>query len=100
MLLSAQKIPSEEFLSELFCADNARGVQHESRGCLGAGIEMQALGNEDFEPTVSLSRHKKEFGEFGGVNASIESSTTFTGLSGRNMLHSRRMNIFYFPSCQ
>lgn len=42
-------------------------------------IEMQALGNDVFEPTVSLSRHKKEFGEFGGVNASIESSTTFTG---------------------
>lgn len=42
---------------------------------------MQALGNEGFEPTVSLSCHKKEFGEFGGVNASIESSTTFTGTS-------------------
>ncbi|BDA40927.1 Methionine gamma-lyase [Coccomyxa sp. Obi] len=46
---------------------------------------MQALGNEVFEPTVSLSCHKKEFGEFGGVNASIESSTTFTVLHAGDM---------------
>ncbi len=36
---------------------------------------------EPFEPQASLAAAKREFGEFGGVNASIESSTTFTGVS-------------------
>lgn len=46
---------------------------------------------EPFEPQASLAAAKKEFGEFGGVNASIESSTTFTGLS--SLHHSAAQHI-------
>ena len=41
--------------------------------------------NEHFEPAASLASARREFGEFGGVNASIESSTTFTVLEAKSM---------------
>ena len=40
---------------------------------------------EHFEPAASLASARREFGEFGGVNASIESSTTFTVLEAKSM---------------
>ena len=36
---------------------------------------------EGEDPVSRLAEHGREFGEFGGVNASIEMSTTFTGVS-------------------
>ncbi len=32
-----------------------------------------------FDPQASLAALRRQYGEHGGVNASIESSTTFTG---------------------
>ena len=33
----------------------------------------------EFDPQSSLASLRRQYGEHGGVNASIESSTTFTG---------------------
>lgn len=45
-------------------------------------MNAQAQG---FEPSESLASNKREFGEFGGVNASVENSTTFTVLHANTM---------------
>jgi hypothetical protein len=47
-------------------------------------IKMDAH-HESFEPAGSLALCRREFGEYGGVNASVESSTTFTVLEAKSM---------------
>ena len=41
--------------------------------------------HDGFEPAASLASCRREFGEYGGVNASVESSTTFTVLEAKSM---------------
>jgi len=41
--------------------------------------------SDDFDPTRSFADMRHEFGEHGGVNMSIETSTTFTVLSADTM---------------
>jgi methionine-gamma-lyase len=41
--------------------------------------------NERFDPTEAMARARHEFGEHGGVNMSIEASTTFTVLAAEMM---------------
>jgi methionine-gamma-lyase len=46
-----------------------------------------------FDPAVSLANMRHEFGEHGGVNMSIEASTTFTVMHASTMpeiFHGRR----------
>lgn len=40
---------------------------------------------KEFDPSESLAALRHEFGEHGGVNMSIEASTTFTVMQARTM---------------
>ena len=52
--------------------------------CTVHHVTMNAQ-EQGFEPSESLAANKREFGEFGGVNASVENSTTFTVLHANTM---------------
>ncbi|MCE9575209.1 MAG: aminotransferase class I/II-fold pyridoxal phosphate-dependent enzyme [Deltaproteobacteria bacterium] len=43
------------------------------------------MGNVSFDPAAALASAKHEFGEHGGVNMSIEASTTFTVMAAATM---------------
>lgn len=46
---------------------------------------MQINSKSDFDPLAALANARHEFGEHGGVNLSIEASTTFTVMDPRTM---------------
>ena len=43
------------------------------------------MSNKPFDPARSMAEAKHEFGEHGGVNMSIEASTTFTVMAADTM---------------
>ncbi len=58
---------------------------------------------EQFNPLVNMANARREFGEFGGVNASVETSTTFTGVDESTKTSAEQLaeqSSFLYTICQ